>query len=107
MTSSDLVKLETNTKATKKRTSIRKNEKSSKAGSVHENSEISPAHLDEVLLKNNFYMDSAMQINSNDQTVRNKTVEDLNDFNSQSLATQANKSEQLVSKMPAIEKFLN
>ena len=45
-----------------------------------------------------------MQIISNDKTVRSNTVNDLKEFNSQSLATQAKKGEQLVSMMPAIKK---
>ena len=45
-----------------------------------------------------------MQIISSDKTVRNDTVQDLKELNSQSLATQAKKSEQLVSMMPAIKK---
>ena len=49
-------------------------------------------------------MELAMQIISNDKTVRNDTVQDLKEFNSQSLATQAKKGEQLVSMMPAIKK---
>ena len=48
-----------------------------------------------------------MQIISTDQTVRNNTVEDLKEFNSQSLATQAKKSEQLVTIMRAIKKAFN
>ena len=48
-----------------------------------------------------------MQIISNDKTVRNDTVQDLKEFNSQSLATQAKKGEQLVSMMPAIKKAFN
>ena len=54
-------------------------------------------------------MELAIQIKSNDKTVRNDTVQDLKDLNSQSLATQAKKREQLVSMMPAIRnisKFL-
>ena len=43
-----------------------------------------------------------MQIISNGQTVRGDRVQDLKDFNSQSLATPAKKGEQLVSMMPAI-----
>ena len=43
-----------------------------------------------------------MQIISNDKTVRIDTVQDLKELNSQSLATQAKKGEQLVSLMPAI-----
>ena len=45
-----------------------------------------------------------MQISSSDQTVRNDTIEDLKEFNQQSLTTQAKKGEQLVSMMPAIKK---
>ena len=47
-------------------------------------------------------MDLAIQIIVNDKTVRSDTVQDLKEFNNQSLATQAKKGEQLVSKMPAI-----
>ena len=43
-----------------------------------------------------------MQIISNDQTVRSSTIQDLKGFNSQSLATQAKKGEQLDSMMPAV-----
>ena len=52
-------------------------------------------------------MELAMQIVSKDKTVRNDTVQDLKEFNSQSLATQAKKGEQLVSMMPAIKKTFN
>ena len=45
-----------------------------------------------------------MQISSNDRTVRSDTIQDLNDFNQQSLTIQAKKGEQLVSMMPAIRK---
>ena len=48
-----------------------------------------------------------MQIISNDKTVRNDTIEDLKEFNSQSLSTRAKKREQLVSMMPAIKKAFN
>ena len=47
-----------------------------------------------------------MQIISTDKTVGSKTVQDLKDFNLQSLTTQAKKGEQLVSMMPAIKKVL-
>ena len=43
-----------------------------------------------------------MQFISNDQTLRRNTEQDLKDFNTQSLTTQAKKGEQLVSLMPAI-----
>ena len=49
-------------------------------------------------------MELAMQIISNDKTVRNNIVQDLKNCNSQSLATQAKKGEELVSMMPAIKK---
>ena len=52
-------------------------------------------------------MDLAMQIISTDKTVRNDIIEDLKDFNSQSLSTRAKKGDQLVSLMPAIKKTFN
>ena len=52
-------------------------------------------------------MELAMQLSSNDVTVRKDTIEDLKDFNQQSLTTQAKKGEQLVSMMPAIKKAFN
>ena len=48
-----------------------------------------------------------MQLGPSDQTVRNDTIQDLKDFNQQSLSTQAKKVEQLVSMMPAIKKAFN
>ena len=48
-----------------------------------------------------------MQIISSDQTVRNDTIEDLKEFNSQSLSTKAKRGEELVSMMPAIKKAFN
>ena len=45
-----------------------------------------------------------MQIISNDKTIRIDTIQDLEEFNQQSLTTQAKKGEQLVSMMPAIKK---
>ena len=52
-------------------------------------------------------MESAVQIISTDKTVRIDTIQDLKDFNQQSLTTQAKKGEQLVSMMPAIKKAFN
>ena len=49
-------------------------------------------------------MDLETQKTSNDQTVKNNTVQDLKDFNTQSLATRAKKEEQLVSLMHASKK---
>ena len=48
-----------------------------------------------------------MQFISNDQTVRDDTIQDLKEFTSQSLTTLAKKGEQLVSTMPAIKKAFN
>ena len=48
-----------------------------------------------------------MQIISTDKTVRNDTIQDLKDFSSQSLTTQAKKGEQLLVMMPAIQKAFN
>ena len=45
-----------------------------------------------------------MPILSNDKTVRSNTVQILKDFNLQSLSTQLEKGEQIVSLMPAMEK---
>ena len=44
-----------------------------------------------------------MQIGSTNQKVRNNTIQDLKDFNQQSLSTGAKKGKQLVSMMPAIK----
>ena len=52
-------------------------------------------------------MELAMQLVSSDQTVRNDTIQDLKDFNQQSLSTQAKKGEQLTSMMTAIKKAFN
>ena len=56
----------------------------------------------ELLHNNNLFMETAMQIISNDKTVRSDIVQGLNDFNSQSSSKQAKKGEQLVSMMPAM-----
>ena len=48
-----------------------------------------------------------MQTISTDKTVRNDTIQDLKDFNNQSLTTRAKKGEQLVSMMPAFKKAFN
>ena len=52
-------------------------------------------------------MELAMQLISSNQTVRNDTIQNLKDFNQQSLSTQAKKGEQLTSMMPAIKKTFN
>ena len=48
-----------------------------------------------------------MQISSTDKTVGKNIIEDLKEFNTQSLNTQAKKREQLVAMMPAIKKAFN
>ena len=48
-----------------------------------------------------------MQIISTDKSVRSDTIQDLKDFNQQSLTTHAKKGEQLVSMMPAFKKVFN
>ena len=48
-----------------------------------------------------------MQIISTDKTVRSDTIEDIKEINSQSLTTQAEQGEQLVSMMLAIKKNFN
>ena len=52
-------------------------------------------------------MELAMQLSSTDKTVRNNIIEDLKEFNTQSLNTQVKKGEQLVAMMPAIKKAFN
>ena len=49
-------------------------------------------------------MELVKQMISNDKTVRSDTVQDLKEFNSQSLSKRATNKEQIVSKMPAIKK---
>ena len=48
-----------------------------------------------------------MQIISTDKIVRSDTIEDLKEFNSQTLTTQAKKGEQLFSMMPAVRTAFN
>ena len=60
-----------------------------KCGSVLENIEINDQKLDENLHNNIPELEVAMQNFSNNKAVRNDTVQDLKEFNSQTLATQA------------------
>ena len=69
---------------------------------MQENVENNEHFLDGFLHKTNSQMELAMQIISNDKTGRNDTIQDLKDFNQQSLTTLAKKGEQLVSMMTAI-----
>ena len=52
-------------------------------------------------------MELAMQLISSDQTVRDNTIEELKDFNSQTLSTRSKMGKQSVSMMPAIKKAFN
>ena len=52
-------------------------------------------------------MEKAVQMISNDKPVRSDTIQDLKEYNSQNVTTQAKKGEQLVSMMPAIKKDFN
>ena len=47
-------------------------------------------------------MDLAKKLIANDKTVTKDTIQDLQEFNNQPIATQAKKGEQLVSMEPAI-----
>ena len=51
-------------------------------------------------------MELSMQNISNDKTVKSNLQQDLKDFNSQTLATQAKTGEQLVPTMPAIKNLV-
>ena len=72
-----------------------------------ENIESNDQYLDELSDTIGKRRDLAMQIISIDKTVRSETVQDLKDFNLQSLTTQAKIGEQLISVMPAIKKASN
>ena len=86
---------------------VKNKKKKLKGGAIQENIEINEHYLDKILKNKNILMELAMQLISSDQTVRNDTVQDLKDFNQQSLSTQAKKGEQLTSMMPAIKKAFN
>ena len=68
--------------------------------------EINEHYLDEILWNNNSQMELAIQIISTDKTVRNDIIEDLKEFNSQSLTTQAKKEKTLSVYCPLSKKLL-
>ena len=74
---------------------------------MHENFEFSDPFLYEILNYNDKKMDLAMQIISNDKTVRNDTIQDLKEFTSQPSSSQAKKGQHLTSMMPAFIKVFN
>ena len=91
MTSNNLDKPNTDTECTAKRTFNKRKKTKPKAESVHEKLEFNDEYLDEILHNNNFYMELAMQIVSNDKTVRSNTLRKLKEINSQPLTTPAKK----------------
>ena len=105
MTSNGLAKPDKGTESTVIRASKKRNKSTSKGGSMHENVEINNEHLDEFFHIENLHMELARQIIFNGQTVGRNTVQDLKECNSQFLATQFGKPEELVSMMPTPEKF--
>ena len=68
MTSNDFAQPETNTK------SNQRNKKVPKGGSPHENVEIDDDCLDKILHNINHHVELAMQIISNDKTMRNDVI---------------------------------
>ena len=58
---------------------------------MHENIEINDNYLDEILDNQDIYMDLAMQKISADKTIGSETVQDIKDFNLQSLTTKPKK----------------
>ena len=104
MTSNDLKRLQLTLNENSKKTKTKNN---SKVGSIQENNEVNVYYLDKILKNNDSEMELAMQITSNDKTVRMDTIQDLKEFNQQTSTTQAKKGEQLGSMMPAIKKAFN
>ena len=104
MTSNDLAKPDTNREFTVIRTSNNRNKNILKAGSLHESIEINDDFSDEILHNLNLQMGLALQIISNVKSARSDTIQDIKEFNSQSLTTQGKKGEQLVCIMPAFKK---
>ena len=101
MTSNDLKPTSKESSPEVKPSKIKKN---MKGGA---NTEINEKFSVEIVHNNYLYMDLAIRIIANDKTVRSDTVQVLKEYNNQSLATQAKKSEQLVSMMPAIGEAVN
>src|SRR5207247_2122558 len=52
-------------------------------------------------------MSSAIQLVKTNNEVRNEIINDLKEFNNQTLVTQAKKGEELVAMMPAVKKAFN
>ena len=101
MSSNHLKTTQTNTN------SNRKNKNVLKARSMQENIEINDQYSIEILDNNDIKLDLAMQIISTDKAVRNDTIQDLKEFNSPSLSSQAIKGKKLTSVMLAIKKAFN
>ena len=87
MTSKDIKWPQMTSLSMKQIQNIKKNKNILKTGSIHKNIEIKEQYSDEFLVENDLSLELAMQITSNDKTVRNNTVQELKEFNFQSLAT--------------------
>ena len=83
--SNDLAKHQTSTQYN------RRNKNILKTGTLHENIENNDQYLYEFWNNNDIQTDLAMQIIFKDKTVRSDTIQDLKEFNSQSLSSQAKK----------------
>ena len=66
---------------------------------MYEIDEVNDEVSDGILHNNNLQVELAIQITSNDETVRINTVQNLKEFNTQSLTILAKKGEQLVFMM--------
>ena len=73
---------------------------------MQEDDKINVEYLNETLDNHKQKMELALQVVSIEKTVRGNTIHDSKDFNSQLLATEAEKREQVVSMRPAIRKLL-
>ena len=99
MTSKDLKRPQSSSNGKKVKTKI-----NLKGGFFHDNFETNDQNLDEISDNNDIKMDLAMQIILSDKSVRSDTIEDLKEYNPQSLTTQAKKGEQLISLIIGIKK---
>ena len=88
MTSNDLKRPQPTSNENGKKVKTKNN---LKGGFVQKNIEINEHYSEKILQNNNPKMELAMQIVSNDKAVRNDTIQDMKEFNQQSLTTQAKK----------------
>ena len=100
VTSNEL-KLSSNDLKTTSNEPVKKKKNKLKGGANIENN---TKCIDEFIHNKYLQMELAMEIISNDKTVKNDTVHVLKEFDNQSSATQAKKGEQLVSMMGVVKK---